>query len=144
MSSSMPPSVPCPELGSGWTLQVVPRRTGKQVDRYWYNPEGRRFRSRAEVDRFLNAEKPVKHSVVQGKYDIGQTISKSFQEEGSDSQRYFSGTITAFDEKRRLYKVVYEDHDEEELSEDEMERLVMVKNQNGEKAIIDILRLEFL
>ena len=29
---------------------------GKACDRYYYNPEGKKFRSMAEVNRFLNAE----------------------------------------------------------------------------------------
>ena len=39
-------SQPCPEFGEGWTMEVVPRKTSKQKDRYWYSPDGTVFTSK--------------------------------------------------------------------------------------------------
>ena len=60
---------PCDEIGEGWTQQVVARKSsaGKASDRYYYNPEGKKFRSMAEVNRFLNAEAGEEEGSSMGK-----------------------------------------------------------------------------
>ena len=42
----------------GWTVQVVPRRNANSQtsDKYFISPDGRKFRSMAEVNRYLNGE----------------------------------------------------------------------------------------
>lgn len=47
--------MPAEEFPSGWTKQHVPRSTtnSKVVDTYYYSPNGLKFRSRPEVNRFL-------------------------------------------------------------------------------------------
>ena len=56
---------PCPEIGEGWTQKVVLRKSGnKTSDRYYFSPDGSKFRSMAEVNRFLSAEGDAKPSKV--------------------------------------------------------------------------------
>jgi len=60
-----------PSLGAGWTVHLVARKTadnaasatnggskspggGRRVDKYFYSPDGQKFRSVVEVQRFLN------------------------------------------------------------------------------------------
>lgn len=48
--------------------------------------------------------------------------------EGCDAiKKEFVGTIECYDQRRKLYKVVYEDDDEEELSEGEIDELIKRK-----------------
>ena len=49
---------------------------------------------------------------------IGRRIEKDFEEHG-----IFMGTVTSFDEKRKLFMVKYEDDDEEELSYCDLKKL---------------------
>jgi len=47
--------LPCPEL-VGWTMDVIPRKPpSKTVDKYFYSPNGMRFRSAVSVERYLLA-----------------------------------------------------------------------------------------
>ena len=53
-------SAPAPQLGPGWTQQLVQRRTPSgpygKVDRYYVAPDGKRkLRSMAEVHRYMNS-----------------------------------------------------------------------------------------
>ena len=48
--------LPCPDLGAGWTMDIIPRKPpSKTVDKYWYCPNGMRFRSSISVERYLLA-----------------------------------------------------------------------------------------
>lgn len=44
----------CPSIGEGWTQNVVARKSSDVVDRYYFDPDGHKFRSMAEVNRYLN------------------------------------------------------------------------------------------
>ena len=55
------------------------------------------------------------------KYAIGTTLSKLF--DTPSGQRFFAGQIAAFDQEEGIYKVVYEDGDQEELIEQELDLL---------------------
>eukprot|EP00584_Thalassiosira_punctigera_P025640 CAMPEP_0172555300 /NCGR_PEP_ID=MMETSP1067-20121228/58342_1 /TAXON_ID=265564 ORGANISM="Thalassiosira punctigera, Strain Tpunct2005C2" /NCGR_SAMPLE_ID=MMETSP1067 /ASSEMBLY_ACC=CAM_ASM_000444 /LENGTH=2498 /DNA_ID=CAMNT_0013343815 /DNA_START=188 /DNA_END=7684 /DNA_ORIENTATION=+ len=53
----------CPFIGEGWTQKVVARKNGitssvkkAPSDRYYFSPEGRKFRSMVEVNRFLGGD----------------------------------------------------------------------------------------
>ena len=65
-----PPFLPDPTIGPGWTVQSIPRKADGRVDKYWYF-QGRRFRSRAEIDRFLNEEP--------GKDSRGQSLKRGIK-----------------------------------------------------------------
>ncbi|KAL9189470.1 hypothetical protein ACHAXT_009145 [Thalassiosira profunda] len=45
---------PCPSIGEGWTQSVVSRSGSTVSDRYYFSPKGKKFRSKAEVTRYLN------------------------------------------------------------------------------------------
>ena len=49
-------TAPCPEIGVGWTMQKVMRSKSTASDKYFISPDGRKFRSMAEVNRYLNGE----------------------------------------------------------------------------------------
>ena len=50
---------PCPAIGDGWTQTVVPHKT-KGSDRYFYSPEGKKFRSMVQVHRHLRDSRTKK------------------------------------------------------------------------------------
>jgi hypothetical protein len=52
-------TVPCPELGEGWTRRIVARKKTKASDVYYVHPDGRHFRSTKEVVRYFNGETVV-------------------------------------------------------------------------------------
>lgn len=130
MSASPTNAQPCPDIGKGWLVQTIPRKTGNHIDRYWYSPCGRRFRSRPEVDRFLQSKTTPKPHV---KHALGGVISKYFPGEGGDCERSFKGKITSYDPVRKLYKIVYEDDDEEEMSEGEIDELIDQKKKEKKR-----------
>lgn len=48
------PSKPAEGFPSGWITRLMPRKTGDKSDTYWFSPaKGYKFRSKAEVERFL-------------------------------------------------------------------------------------------
>ena len=55
---------PAPEFGKGWTVRGFQRQSGAyegHVDKYWYSPKTKkRFRSKAEIQRFLPVLKKCK------------------------------------------------------------------------------------
>jgi hypothetical protein len=127
MSTPPPDAAPCPEIGKGWFLQTVPRKHGKHIDRYWYSPCGRRFRSRPEVDRFIQSTESKEKIAL--KHALGKVIYKKFPSYGSELVE-FKGTIENYEPDRNLYKIVYEDGDEEEMSEEDIDMLLSrMKNE---------------
>ena len=59
----------CPEIGEGWTQKVILRKSGngKASDRYYFSPDGRKYRSMAEVNRAVSAEGDEQPSKVPAK-----------------------------------------------------------------------------
>jgi len=52
---------PVPEFGKGWIIVGNQRKVGPHIDKYWYSPvTQKKFRSKAEVRRFLVALKKCK------------------------------------------------------------------------------------
>ena len=45
---------PCPEYGAGWTMQTIPRLRSDRVDNFWYSPDGMKFCSKKEAERYLS------------------------------------------------------------------------------------------
>jgi len=56
LSNSALIHAPAPEFGPGWTKYKVPRKNNKSSysDQYYVSPKGERFRSKSEVERYLN------------------------------------------------------------------------------------------
>ena len=56
-------------LPDGWTAETFHKKPGKSkasTYKYYFNPEGRRFRSIKEIERFIGAELPVRVSEESG------------------------------------------------------------------------------
>lgn len=51
------------------------------------------------------------------KYTIGTTVSKVFEDPETGERRPFSGEVISYDCKKTLYRIRYEDDDEEEIGE---------------------------
>lgn len=58
------------------------------------------------------------------KYPINTPLSKIFNDEVDGTNRPFSGKVVAYDTKRKLYSIRYEDDDAEEMTEMELTRFV--------------------
>ena len=67
------------------------------------------------------------------KYSIGAHVSKVFDDPKTGKERPFSGTIVSYDNYEKLYKVRYEDGDEEELDEGDIGKII-VKVVGGTKS----------
>lgn len=59
------------------------------------------------------------------KYSIGAHVSKVFGDPKTGKERPFSGTIVSYDNYEKLYKVRYEDGDEEELDEGDIGKIIV-------------------
>ena len=58
---------------------------------------------------------------------LGVRVKKTFQDEDTGKPRLFYGIVTAHIAKHRLYKVSYEDGDEEEVTPTELEEILAIK-----------------
>ena len=47
---------PCRDIGEGWTQKVVARKNSAVVDRYYFAPNGKKFRSVVEINSYLNPD----------------------------------------------------------------------------------------
>ena len=59
------------------------------------------------------------------------SVKKTFQDEDSGKPRLFYGIVTAHNAKNGLYKVSYEDGDEEEVTPTELEEILASKFSDG-------------
>ena len=62
---------------------------------------------------------------------LGVSVKKTFQDEDSGKPRLFYGIVTAHNAKNGLYKVSYEDGDEEEVTPTELEEILASKFSDG-------------
>ena len=62
-----------------------------------------------------------------GNVNLGVRVKKTFQDEVSGKPRLFYGIVTAYNAKCGLYKVSYEDGDEEEVTPAELEEILASK-----------------
>lgn len=71
--------------------------------------------------------------VHKAKYSIGIKVAKEFYDDECGKERYFWGFVSAYDSDEKLYQVkYYEDGDEEELTEEELEKIVCARfKDNG-------------
>ena len=62
-----------------------------------------------------------------GNDNLGVRVKKTFQDEVTGKPRLFYGIVTAHNAKHGLYKVSYEDGDEEEVTPSELEEILASK-----------------
>jgi hypothetical protein len=62
-------------------------------------------------------------------HKIGTTVSKIFKDD-SGVRRLFAGTVESYDEMRKLYMIVYEDEDSEELTHKEFLSFLKMNTSN--------------
>ena len=67
----------CPASGAGWTTQIVARGKGSKIagDRYYFSPEGKRFRSMAEVRRHLDENRDEEDRSCPQKQGLAKVIA---------------------------------------------------------------------
>ena len=61
---------------------------------------------------------------VCSRYKIGATVSKVFVDEEIGEERPFSGNVIGYDKEENLYKIKYEDGDEEEINEVDLSKII--------------------
>jgi hypothetical protein len=61
---------------------------------------------------------------VCSRYKIGATVSKVFVDEKIGKERPFSGNVIGYDKEEKLYKIKYEDGDEEEIGEVDLSKII--------------------
>ena len=68
---------PCPDIGAGWAQEVVPRKKrsacARMADRYFFSPEGKKFRSMAEVHRHLRRNDGLWNESQKNQDDVAGT-----------------------------------------------------------------------
>ena len=64
------------------------------------------------------------NNVVCSRYKIGATVSKVFVDEKIGKERPFSGNVIGYDKEEKLYKIKYEDGDEEEIGEVDLSKII--------------------
>ena len=150
-------TVPCPEIGEGWTQHLVVRKGGNgnnQADRFFFSPEGTRFFSFLAVKRYLNGEHPkekedlgtntlpVEKEATEGtpaslrtkepKYAVGTAVSKRFYVGVGLSSRHFSGKVKGYNADKEMYTIMYsEDEYEEEIGEEELSHIALRVGNDG-------------
>ena len=57
-------------------------------------------------------------------YSIGTTVSKVFRDPKTGKDRPFSGEISVYDPRNKLYEIIYEDGDVEVVKEAEVSKMI--------------------
>ena len=65
------------------------------------------------------------------RWAIGTTIYKEFPDEEIGNVRFFQGKVKRFERKAKLYKVVYDDGDSEEMTESQIKRYLHKPTENA-------------
>lgn len=71
------------------------------------------------------------------KYQVGRVVSKEFQDPTTGKMRMYHGKIQKYFAKEKLYHVVFEDSDSEDMDEDEVAKYSMettTKEEKGKKS----------
>ena len=117
--------------GSGEKVEVLIRYDGNRGPARSYLPSDVvRGVSVDGVPDVARERRPSKEEGSRGgrrrpKFRIGTRVRKSFPDGDGGGGRLFSGRVTAYDGPAGLYRVRYEDGDEEEMEEDELEEFVV-------------------
>ena len=106
------PGDSCPEIGPGWTFQLVQRGGSNKKDRHWYSPTGTKFRSKPEVERYLAGEKSKDNK-------FGGSVTKSEKQQPSAVKKETSA------KKKKKQKL--------EVKEEETPKQSPVNNNKKEK-----------
>jgi hypothetical protein len=77
----------------------------------------------------ISAHKPSRRAKFNRSYAVGTKVSKVFVDEVSGEHRQLPGEVTRFDGDEQLYRVKYEDGDEEQLNYDELSKIVLIHNK---------------
>jgi len=114
-----------PELGPGWKVSIVPRRTGERADYYYFSPAGERFRSMKEAK--ANAETELLQDVrdqesssfdqesssdegptsIKNKFGVGYKFRKQFADESGMNLGWFDGEVVDILTSTDSYKCLY-------------------------------------
>ena len=74
------------------------------------------------------------------KFTVGTRMAKYFFD--GEQDRPYGGKVTAFDSKKRLYSVLYDDGDVEKMSEEELGKLVVTPTQQ-DSSLMPLFRVPF-
>ena len=114
---------PCDEIGEGWSQQIKLRKSAngadakkKTTDRYYINPDGKKFRSMVEVNNYLNGKEAEGAEEVEGKpkaikkkSSSSPTTKKSPKKSTSSSPKKMeastANTIIKKSKQIQMYKV---------------------------------------
>jgi len=109
-------------------MEEVERRVGGRIDKYWYSPDGEKFRSHVSVIRYLKEESKKKNSTSieqsankRTKYER-KKHSKKDKNTSSDSEETFEENISSSSgsaSESELSKITYFPHSSEsDVNED--------------------------
>jgi len=68
------------------------------------------------------------------KYGVGTAVSKEFYDKDIDKFRSFSGKVISYNINNMLYRIRYEDDDEEDLSEKKLAKIVIGKGISSKQS----------
>ena len=69
------------------------------------------------------------------KFTVGTRMAKYFYDGEQGRDRPYGGKVTAFNAEKRLYNILYDDNDVEEMSEEELGKLVVTPIQQDSSSL---------
>ena len=81
-----------PEIGPGWTVSIVPRKSGERNDYYYFSPTGQRFRG-LKLAKAQAASEKAKDEQDKIPFGVGYKFSKKFENENGNSLGWYDGEV---------------------------------------------------
>ena len=69
-------------------------------------------------------------------YEVGTKVSKFFEDIETGETRPFSGVVESYDPHYKLYRIVYEDDDKEDLTREDVSDILVAKHDQGDPPTI--------
>ncbi len=76
----------------------------------------------------ISSQKPSRRARTNNNYAVGTAVSREFVDEVSGEQCQLSGEVTRYDADGQLYRVKYEDGNEEQLNHEALSKIVLINN----------------
>ena len=82
--------------------------------------------------------------LVESKFTVGTRMAKYFYDGEQGRDRPYGGKVTAFNAEKRLYSILYDDNDVEEMSEEELSKLVVTTQQDSSSLPLSYTEQQYL
>ena len=76
--------------------------------------------------------------LVESKFTVGTRMAKYFYDGEQGRDRPYGGKVTAFNAEKKLYSILYDDNDVEEISEEELGKLVVTPTPQQDSSLLPL------